>query len=273
MLWKRVVTAAVLLPILVASILVSKDRPFGWPFMLLCSAVTAMCSFEMLRMFFCEIRDLLGGTALAVLVFFSGALLPVTFSFPVIMFLVVLAVFHSLPGGDDVNSKTRKAALLVLCVIYIGGLFSLYPKTLSFPRGGYWVLLGIATVAAGDTFAYFAGRLFGRRKLALSISPNKTVEGASGGLAGSVAVCVVCAHYFLPGVPVWYAALSGAVIGICGQGGDLFESLLKRSAGVKDSGALFPGHGGVFDRADAILAASPSIHLVAAVATLTGKWT
>jgi len=271
MLWKRVVTAVVLLPILIASILVSKDRLFGWPFLLLCAAVTAMCSFEMLRMFFREIRDLLGGTALAVLVFISGALLPFEFSFPAIMLFVVLAVFHSLPGADDVDGKTRKAALLVLCVIYIGGLFSLYPRTLSFPGGEYWVLIGIFTVAAGDTFAYFAGRLFGRRKLAPSISPNKTVEGAVGGLAGSVAVCIACAYYFLPGVPVWYMALSGAAIGICGQGGDLFESLLKRSAGVKDSGALFPGHGGVFDRTDAILAASPSIHILAAVATLTGK--
>jgi len=272
MLWKRVVTAVVLLPILVASILVSKDFPFKWPFMFLCTAVTAMCSFEMLRMFFRGIRDLLGGTVLAVLVFLSGALLPFAFSFPAIMFFVVLAVFHSLPGGDDIDGKTRKAALLVLCVIYIGGLFSLYPRTLSFPRGEYWVLLGIITVAAGDTFAYFAGRLFGRCKLAPSISPNKTVEGAAGGLAGSVVVCVACSHYFLPGIPVWYAVLSGIAIGICGQAGDLFESLLKRSAGVKDSGALFPGHGGVFDRADAILAASPSIYLLAAMAKLTGKW-
>jgi len=271
MLWKRVVTAVVLLPILIASILVSKDRPFGWPFLLLCAVVTAICSFEMLRMFFRGIRDLLGGTALAVLVFLSGALLPFEFSFPAIMLFVVLAVFHSMPGSDNIDDKMRKAALLVLCVIYIGGLFSLYPRTLSLPRGEYWVLLGIVTVAAGDTFAYFTGRLLGRRKLAPSISPNKTVEGAVGGLAGSVAVCVVCAYYFLPGVPAWYAALSGAAIGICGQGGDLFESLLKRSAGVKDSGALFPGHGGVFDRADAILAASPSVYILAAVATLTGK--
>ncbi|MCL1925634.1 MAG: phosphatidate cytidylyltransferase [Syntrophorhabdaceae bacterium] len=273
MLWKRVVTAVVLLPILIASIMVSKDQPFAWPFMLLCAAVTAMCSLEMLRMFFGEMRDLMGGTALAAFAFFSGALLPAAFSFPAIMLFVVLAVFHSMPGGDDVNGKTRKAALLVLCVVYIGGFFSLYPRTLSLPRGEYWVLLGIATVAAGDTFAYFAGRVFGRRKLAPSISPNKTVEGALGGLAGSVAACVVCAYYFLPGVPAWYAALSGGAIGICGQGGDLFESLLKRSSGVKDSGALLPGHGGVFDRTDAILAASPSIHLLAAVATLTGKWT
>ena len=272
MLWKRVVTAVILLSILVFSILVSENRPFGWPFLLFGVAITAMCSFEMLRMFFREMRDLLGGSALAVLVFLSGALLPYAFSFPAIMLLVLLAVFHSLPGGDGIDIKKRKAALLVLCVIYIGGLFSLYPRILSFPRGEYWVLLGIVTVAAGDAFAYFVGRLFGRCKLAPSISPNKTVEGAVGGLAGSVAVCVVCAHYFLPGIPAWYAALSGAAIGICGQGGDLFESLLKRSAGVKDSGALFPGHGGVFDRTDAILAASPSIYLLAMVAEQTGKW-
>ena len=273
MLWKRVVTAVVLLPILAASILISRETPFGWPFLLICALACVLCSFEMLRMFFREKRDIMGGIALAALVFLSGSLLPPAFSLPAILFLVVMAVFHPLPGGNDTGAKTRNAAMLVLCTVYIGGLLSLYPRTLSLPRGEYWVLLGILTVAAGDTFAYFAGRMFGRRKLAPLVSPNKTVEGALGGLFGSVAVCVVFARYFLPLVPAWYAVLSGAAIGICGQGGDLFESLLKRAAGVKDSGAILPGHGGVFDRADAILAASPSIHLLAAAASFIGERT
>jgi phosphatidate cytidylyltransferase len=272
MLWKRVATAVILLPILVASILISKDRLFGWPFTLLWMAAAAMCSCEMLRMFHRGTRDLLGGCGLAMLVYLSGTLLPAVHSLPAVLLFVVLAVLHSLHGEEDIDGKTRKASLLVLCAVYVGGLFSLYPRTLALPRGEHWVLLGILTVAAGDTFAYFAGRLFGRRKLAPSISPNKTVEGAAGGLAGSMAVCVAYAHVFLPGIPAWYAALAGAAMGICGQGGDLFESLLKRAAGVKDSGALFPGHGGVFDRADAILAASPSLYLMAAIATVVGEW-
>ena len=273
MFWKRVVTGAVLLAILAASIFFSKGMPFEWPFLLICLAACVFCSFEMLRMFFRDKRDIVGGIGLAALVFLSGSLLPAAFSLPAILFLVVMAAFHPLPGGNDIDGKTRNAAMLVLCAVYIGGLFSLYPRTLSLSRGEYWVLLGILTVAAGDTFAYFAGRMFGRRKLAPLVSPNKTVEGALGGLLGSMAVCVVFSRYLLPGVPAWCAALSGAVIGICGQGGDLFESLLKREAGVKDSGAILPGHGGVFDRADAILAASPSIHLLAQAASFIGERT
>ena len=271
MLLKRVATAAVLLPVLIASIMFSKGQPFEWPFLLFCAVAAVLCSFEALRMFFGDKRDIIGGTALAALVFFSGALLPPAFSFPAVLFFVVMAVFHALPGVKDVEVKARSASMLVLCVVYTGGLFSLYPRTLSLPRGEYWVLLGILTVAAGDTCAYFVGRQFGRRKLAPSISPNKTVEGALGGLLGSIALSVVFAHYFLPMVPVSYAALSGAAIGICGQAGDLFESLLKRAAGVKDSGSILPGHGGAFDRADAILAASPAIYLLAAAAAFVSE--
>jgi phosphatidate cytidylyltransferase len=180
------------------------------------------------------------------------------------MAFVLLAVLHAIPGTADPAEKMRTAATLVLGSIYVGGLLSLYPRTLLLPRGEHWVLLGILSVSAGDTMAYFAGRAIGRRKLAPAVSPNKTVEGAAFGLAGSVACAALYAHGFLPEVPAWYAAAAGCAVGAFGQGGDLFESLLKRAAGVKDSGSLFPGHGGVFDRADGILAAAPALYLLAA---------
>jgi phosphatidate cytidylyltransferase len=272
MLGKRIATAAVLLPLLVASILWSRGQPLGWPFLAVCALATGLCSFELLRMFVRGGRDLFAGTALSVLVFLSGTILPAVLSLPAVLLFVVLAVFHPLPGADDVGEKSRRASMLALGAVYVGGLLAMYPRTLSLPRGEHWVLLGILAVAAGDTLAYFTGRALGRRKLAPVLSPNKTVEGAVGGLAGSIALGVLYAHFLLPGLPAWYAAFAGGVVGVFGQGGDLFESLLKRAAGVKDSGAIFPGHGGIFDRADAILAAGPALYLLAAAATLMAAW-
>ncbi len=264
MLRKRVATAAVLVPLLVGTILFSVDRPVGWPFLLLCAAAAAACADEGFRMFLHGARDRAGGVALAVLVFFSAALLPGAFGVPALLVCVLLSVFHALPGAGDPAEKARRAATLCLGAVYVGGLLSMYPRTFLLPRGEHWVLLGILAVAAGDTAAYFTGRAIGRRKLAPSVSPNKTVEGAAGGLLGSVVCSVLYAHGFLPHVPAGYAAAAGAAVGISGQAGDLFESLIKRAAGVKDSGTILPGHGGILDRADGILAAGPVLYLFAA---------
>ena len=270
MLWKRVATAALLIPLLIASILLSVGRPGGWPFLLLCATAAGLCAREGFRMFLHGARDRAGGVVLSVLVFFSAALLPGSFGVPAILVCILLSVFHVLPGAADPPEKVRRAATLCLGAVSVGGLLSTYPRTLLLPRGEHWVLLGILAVAAGDTMAYFTGRAIGRRKLAPAVSPNKTVEGAAGGLLGSVAFAALYAHGFLPGVPAGYAAAAGGAVGIFGQAGDLFESLIKRAAGVKDSGSLLPGHGGILDRADGILGAGPVLYLFAALSSLVG---
>ena len=270
MLWKRIATAAVLIPLLAASILFSVGRPGGWPFLLLIAVAVALCADEGFRMFLHGAWDRVGGVALAVLVYFSAALLPGSFGVPGLLVCVLLSAFHAFPGAADPAEKARKAATLCLGAVYIGGLLSMYPRTLLLPRGEHWVLLGILAVEAGDTVAYFTGRAIGRRKLAPFVSPNKTVEGAVGGLLGSVGFAVLYAHGFLPGVPAGYIAAAGAAVGISGQAGDLFESLVKRAAGVKDSGTILPGHGGILDRADGILAAGPVLYLFAALSSHVG---
>jgi phosphatidate cytidylyltransferase len=124
------------------------------------------------------------------------------------------------------------------------------------------VLTLIATVAASDTFQYYCGRTFGKRPLAPTISPKKTIEGAIGGLVLAPIALVALAHWWLPALhpgAVWVAGLGMVVAGIAG---DLFESALKRAAGVKDSGTLIPGHGGVLDRIDALLFAAPLFYLL-----------
>ena len=129
--------------------------------------------------------------------------------------------------------------------------------------------VGVALVAfpvvltwISDTFAYFCGRAWGRRKLMPSVSPGKTVVGAVAGLAGAVVIGALAAELVLGrwlGLPLgWFAgAVTGALVSAAGQIGDLAESAIKREAGVKDSGALLPGHGGAFDRVDALLFTLP----------------
>jgi phosphatidate cytidylyltransferase len=125
------------------------------------------------------------------------------------------------------------------------------------PRGLAWALTVILATWVGDSAAYLAGRAFGRRKLAPRLSPNKTIEGGLGGLIGATAVGGLTFTVFGLGA-WWIGALVGFAIGFAGQIGDLVESFLKRQAGVKDSGNVIPGHGGILDRIDALLFAFPA---------------
>lgn len=129
------------------------------------------------------------------------------------------------------------------------------------PFGAAWLVLMYAAVAAGDTAAYYGGTAFGRHRLAPGLSPAKSVEGALFGLAGSAAAAMLVAAW-IPHLAWDRAAAIGLGLGATGQFGDLAESALKRAAGVKDSSSLLPGHGGVLDRIDAYLFATPALWLL-----------
>ncbi len=124
------------------------------------------------------------------------------------------------------------------------------------------VLLLLFTIMASDTAQYYSGRLFGRHLLSPAISPKKTIEGAVGGFVGGTAVMAIVGRYWLPGVPPWLLPWLGVALVGLGIAGDLFESLLKRTAGVKDSSGLIPGHGGMLDRIDALLFAAPAYYIL-----------
>ncbi|HSL91784.1 MAG TPA: phosphatidate cytidylyltransferase [Candidatus Limnocylindrales bacterium] len=266
MLWKRIATAAVLLPLLVVTVLYGK----GWPFALLVLAATLLCAGEYFRMFLPSPRDRWAGVAVTGLTYASGALIPYPAAVSAILLCVGMAAFPFLSVEGTPEGRVRSAALSVLGVVYIGGFLSTWPRTLLLPGGEHWVLLGILVVAAGDTFSYFVGRAFGKTPLSPRLSPNKTVEGSIGGLLASVLSAAAYAAVFLPAVQTGFILVAAALLGAAGQGGDLFESMLKRAAGVKDSGTLLPGHGGMLDRADGIIAAGPVLHLLAVVSRQTG---
>lgn len=148
----------------------------------------------------------------------------------------------------------------------IAGMITLAPAFVAFlhlhaavPRGPAWILILLVLVWAADTGAYFTGRTLGRRKLAPNVSPGKTREGAAGGIVISVVVTALLGAYALgiQGGALLALVLLTGVVGVFSIVGDLLVSVFKRTAGVKDSGVLFPGHGGVLDRMDSLLAAAP----------------
>lgn len=126
------------------------------------------------------------------------------------------------------------------------------------PSGHWWLLTALATVWMADTGAYFTGKKFGKRKMSPRISPNKTLEGLFGGIVAGVLACVVFSQATGIGTSDLHkVALIGVITVVAAVVGDLFESLLKRHAGAKDSSDLIPGHGGILDRVDSVLAALP----------------
>ena len=142
-------------------------------------------------------------------------------------------------------------------IIYIPLLLSFLILIRNQTDGMIWIFLILAVIFAGDTSAYYFGSYLGRHKLCPAVSPGKTIEGSVGGLAANLLVGSVVKLFFLPELPWAQSLFLFAVMGVAGQAGDLFESMLKRSSKVKDSGGLLPGHGGFLDRIDALLFAAP----------------
>jgi len=172
--------------------------------------------------------------------------------------LLSLAIFR--PG--PLEGAPRAAGVVALAWLYCGLLASTVVG-LRLRFGFAWVILVFVVTWANDTFAYFAGRLFGRHKLLERVSPGKTWEGFAGGALGSLAGALAVRALLLGAMPLWAALAVAAGGAALGPLGDLSESMLKRAAGVKDSGRLIPGHGGLLDRIDALLFVAPWVYAFA----------
>jgi phosphatidate cytidylyltransferase len=177
----------------------------------------------------------------------------------VILMVQVIAMTGVMMAGGRAALATVSAALLppLYLALPIGALVA--TRELEGPAP---LLLLMLTVVVSDSAQYYTGRLVGRTPLAPAISPGKTVEGAVGGFVGGALFFVAAGAWWLPRLSVAFRAPLGLTIVASGIAGDLFESMLKRSAGVKDSSALIPGHGGVLDRIDALLFAAPVYYIV-----------
>jgi phosphatidate cytidylyltransferase len=158
---------------------------------------------------------------------------------------------------QDLGQVVSQLALVLFGFCYIPLLIAHLVLLRALPYGREWIYLVLLVVMACDTSAYFSGISLGRHKLYPAISPNKSVEGAVGGLIGSLAGAFVARFWFFPALTVRDCLVIGVVFGILGQLGDLFESMVKRAFQVKDSGTILPGHGGMLDRLDSLLFVFP----------------
>jgi phosphatidate cytidylyltransferase len=258
---RRVVTALVVLPVLLAGLLL------GPP--LLGAAVVLIALLLGVWEFFglIEARGLVPFRVTGVVLLLAAFVEVVTrldwVGPPLWPMVALVSLTALLLRVGDFTATVPAAALTLMGATYLGalggtiaGLRMLEPH----PLAPWRLVLLLAIIMMSDTAAFFVGSALGRRPLAPAISPGKTVEGAAGGLVGGVVGALAVWAAGLPGVPAWHAGLLGFVVAILGMLGDLLESLLKRWAGVKDSGRLFPGHGGMLDRLDSLLFGAPILY-------------
>lgn len=178
----------------------------------------------------------------------------------VVAFLFFAWAYHVIRG--PLPEAPVRISHLVNGLLYgAGGLTALSALRLRPEDGIAWVIAALVITWANDTLAYFAGRFLGRHKLYPEVSPNKTWEGFFGGMVGSVVGLFIARAFFFPVFTVADCLVLGIAGGILGPIGDLCESMLKRAYGVKDSGKLIPGHGGVLDRIDALLFNAPLVYV------------
>jgi phosphatidate cytidylyltransferase len=183
---------------------------------------------------------------------------------PAPLSIVLLAIIVIAWLSFEVLRQARtfeQAAIDLVAPIYVGAPLGMLValQNLTGPKG---TLLLMATIVVSDTAQYYTGSAFGRRPLAPTISPKKTVEGAIGGVLIATAFMAIAMTFLFPATPVVVRVLLGLVVVFLGITGDLFESRLKRLAGMKDSSHLIPGHGGVLDRIDALLFAIPVFYFM-----------
>lgn len=257
---QRLITAGIALPLLI--LLIVKGSFF------LFTAFIALAGFIGL-MEYCRMT-LPRRTVAGIIIPLAGSLLPFLFYLRsaaltafAIVFLFLAFSIYILFTFRDIKAAASEAALLFFGVIYLPYLLGYLVLLRSHPLGFKWILLIMFIVMSGDSAAYFIGSRYGKKRLYPEVSPKKSVEGALGGLAGSLLGVMIAKLLFFAELPVVDAVLAALLLGTLGQIGDLFESLLKRSCGVKDSGTIFPGHGGILDRLDSILFAAPAAYYYA----------
>lgn len=255
---QRVQTAVVIVPFLLYALFKDTTK---WMFPAETAIVASFAAIELAAMVAPGQRKYAAYQWLASAAVFLGVIgvLPHAWLAPGLVLLIVGGMLFNLAIPEPVEGAALRIGYAVTGPLYVGGLFGLIGDVFQQPYGGAWILLAMVCSFFSDTGGYFAGRAFGKHKLAPRVSPKKTIEGSVGGLLAAVAGSVVVQIWFLPAVALPAVMLLAAVAAFAGQLGDLCESLIKRGTGVKDSGNVLPGHGGMLDRSDALLFATAVI--------------
>ena len=176
------------------------------------------------------------------------------------LFFLIVYILSRYSTFSETNDQDNGFLLMMRIgfgIFYVGFSFSHFTLLLTLPKGTYWLVLLTAITVFSDSAAYFTGKYLGKHKLAPAISPGKTIEGLLGGLAGSIIAAAIVALLFFPGFGIGKMIALTIFLSLIGVMGDLTESVIKRTMGVKDSGNILPGHGGVLDRLDSLMIATP----------------
>ena len=258
---KRVATAAVLVPAILVAIFVD---PTHWSVVAIACLFTLGAQDEYLRMALPVtdedpawlLRAVCAALGLTIVVLPSVWDPMITLP-PLLTFASVALGLTTLVRSKQLAQAGRHFGVSLSGLLYVPVLMSVLPLL---KRAGEaeWLTITLCMAFFSDTMAYFFGRAFGRHKLYPAVSPSKTWEGSFGGILGAILATVgVGSLWILPELPIAHAIGLGVVASICGQTGDLVESMLKRTFGVKDSGNLLPGHGGMLDRIDGLVFVAP----------------
>lgn len=179
---------------------------------------------------------------------------------PLFVFVIAAILFFYLVSRHDFSRSLADVSVLIFGTLYIGFTLGHLLLTRALPDGIFLIFFVVLVTWAGDTGAYYTGVSIGRTPLAPKISPNKTVEGLLGGCLLAVMIALIARAWFIPSLTIVDAVVLGIVLTLAGLIGDLSESMFKRGAGVKDSGGLIPGHGGMLDRLDSLLLTAPTYY-------------
>jgi phosphatidate cytidylyltransferase len=257
----RLATAAVAVPVLLWLIYIAPH----WAFFLLALAASLIGAYELFGMTHAgdAIARAIGlaltaGVSLGV--YFGGHDPRLTMT--VLVITPLAGPLVTLVRLGDMSTAAFRAFAMSLAPLFIAvplTLLALMRRDVA--DGSGYIVMTLMFAWFGDTGGYFAGRFLGKHKLYEAVSPKKTVEGAFGGLAGTLVGALLAHFWYLPSIPLEHALPLAVAASVFGQAGDLAESLVKRSTGVKDSGQIVPGHGGILDRVDALLFTSAVVFL------------
>ncbi|GBE04985.1 phosphatidate cytidylyltransferase [bacterium BMS3Abin10] len=256
---KRLVTAAVILPVMVAAIYFLPAYPY---FLGLLVAVAMLAMREFYAMYRVPLKLYLPGVAIGGLLFYMLCRHPAYFMDAIFISLFLLLVLR-LIAGKTPSGCMSDIGPLGIGFFYIAGFLSFQWFLREETFGMEYIFLLYTSVWLADSAAYYVGTYLGRNKLYPVVSPNKTFEGAFGSVMGGIIGSVTIRGIFdIPDFTVMGAIVIGGLIGAATLVGDLIESMFKRDAGVKDSGSLIPGHGGLLDKLDGVLIAGPVLYFL-----------